>query len=178
MQLTIKYFAYGSNMHPLRMQLRVPSCRFVGLAQLQGYRLAFHKRSRDGSGKCNVHVSDNADDRVQGVVYEMDADEKVLLDRAEGLGQGYDATTLTVRSGKIEHRVFLYVADGSYIDDSLRPYTWYKALVVAGAHHHRLPPSYVKHIESVATVEDLDTDRAGQSFAILNGGPFRRVERS
>ncbi len=169
MQRTIKYFAYGSNMHPLRLRRRVPSCRVVGVARLDGYCLTFHKRGRDGSGKCNVHVSTNPGDQVEGVVYEMDGSDKVMLDRAEGLGQGYDEATLTVLSAGIEYRAFLYVADGRFIDDSLTPYTWYKALVVGGACHHGLSPQYVKKIERVKAVDDLDAERADRSFAILHG---------
>lgn len=33
------YFAYGSNLHPLRLQRRTPSARLAGLAVLEGHVL-------------------------------------------------------------------------------------------------------------------------------------------
>ena len=45
--------AYGSNLHPFRLaQRRIRSARPIGVVPMQGKRLAFHKKSGDGSGKC------------------------------------------------------------------------------------------------------------------------------
>jgi hypothetical protein len=46
-------------------------------------------------------------------------------------------------------------------DASLRPYHWYKALVIAGAREHGLPPSYRSRLELVVTVSDPNPTRAG-----------------
>jgi hypothetical protein len=45
-------------------------------------------------------------------------------------------------------------------DASLRPYHWYKALVIAGAREHGLPVSYRSRLELVVTVSDLKPARA------------------
>ena len=45
-------------------------------------------------------------------------------------------------------------------DASLRPYHWYKALVIAGAREHGLPPNYRSRLELVVTVSDPDPMRA------------------
>lgn len=65
------YFAYGSNMSSVRLKERAPSSRAVGVAQLPEYVLKFHKRSKDGSGKCNALFTGVATDVVFGVVFEM-----------------------------------------------------------------------------------------------------------
>jgi hypothetical protein len=83
---TILYFAYGSNMLSGRLRYRVPSCRFQTIAHLSEHRLRFHKRSNDGSPKCNAYFSGNPTDGVYGVVCELLLSEKAELDRAEGLG--------------------------------------------------------------------------------------------
>lgn len=44
--------AYGSNLHPLRLRKRVSTANLIGIVEMQGYQLAFHKRSTDESGKC------------------------------------------------------------------------------------------------------------------------------
>ena len=45
-------------------------------------------------------------------------------------------------------------------DPSLRPYHWYKALVIAGAREHGLPVGYRSRLELVVTVSDLKPARA------------------
>src|SRR5690606_34185064 len=85
-------FAYGSNMLSARLKQRCPSARALGVAQLSGYALRWHKSSTDGSGKCDV-VHDNAR-TVFGVVFEIDASELAALDQAEGRGHGYDRRDL------------------------------------------------------------------------------------
>ena len=55
----IYYFAYGSNCNQAIMEkkgviARTPSARPVGTSLLPGHRLTFHKRGRDGSGKCDA----------------------------------------------------------------------------------------------------------------------------
>ena len=120
----LNYFAYGSNMHPLRLQQRVPSCQALGLAQLSSYSLRFHKDGLDNSGKCNVWHTGKPTDQVIGVVYQILATEKPLLDQAEGLGWGgYCEKTVHLSVQGIEHPTFLYFADNAYINDELKPYS-------------------------------------------------------
>jgi hypothetical protein len=83
---TIHYFAYGSNMSTPRLRYRVPGCRFEFVARLPSYRLCFHKRSKDGSAKCNAFKTAEPTDAVIGCVYEIPTNEKPAFDRAEGLG--------------------------------------------------------------------------------------------
>ena len=71
MSATFLYFAYGSNMYAARLRYRVPSCRFRLSAQLLRHRLCFHKRSSDGSGKCNAFATAASKDTVFGVVYGL-----------------------------------------------------------------------------------------------------------
>ena len=162
----LKYLAYGSNMHPLRLRQRVPSCEPIGTAHLRGYRLHFHKNGRDGSGKCSITRTERMSDRIIGVVYEMHAAERHLLDKAEGLGAGYDLASLKVSCRGVLQQVFCYVADPAHVDETLRPYDWYKALVVGGAHAHRLPADYIRELNQVQAVADPNAARASLHFGI------------
>jgi hypothetical protein len=65
----IHYFAYGSNLHPVRLIERVPSANLVGVIGLSKHRLAFQKRSKDGSSKCNLFQTGSASDLVYGAIY-------------------------------------------------------------------------------------------------------------
>lgn len=118
------YFAYGSNMSTPRLTARVPSAHAVSVA-LPGHRFRFHKRSRDGSAKCDIAPGDALHDSVYGVVFELLAAQKPALDRAEGLGHGYAQKSVSVvdRNGGLRN-AFVYYA--TRIDPGVRPYHWYK----------------------------------------------------
>ncbi|HED12762.1 MAG TPA: gamma-glutamylcyclotransferase [Gammaproteobacteria bacterium] len=160
----MKYFAYGSNLHPARLRKRAPSAEVIGVVQLVGWHLRFHKRSKDGSGKCNIIRTDQPTNVVYGVVYEIDPMEKGALDRAEGLGYGYDESRLPIDGYK---DVFCYTA--SEVDDSLERYTWYQGYVIVGARYHGLPEAYVQGIEIVEGIQDPDEARHLTNMQILEG---------
>lgn len=147
------YFAYGSNMLTQRLQKRVSSAEPKSTAALYGYQLKWHKRSMDGSGKCDIVAS--RDSMVHGIVFEMDSTQLPLLDGAEGLGNGYHhlEVTVTLPDGNILESL-AYAADPSHIDPALKPYDWYHSLVLAGAIQHALPPGYVAMIHGIETVKD------------------------
>ncbi len=71
------------------LQSRVPTARAVTTARLPGHVLRFHKRSDDGSAKCNMVKTGRTEDEVYGVIFEIEGTEKALLDKAEGLCKGY-----------------------------------------------------------------------------------------
>jgi len=153
----MKYFAYGSNMCSSRINNRVPSCRFFDVGTLKGYVLRFNKRSKDGSGKCNVVPSQDEENEVIGVVFEIDPVEKHMLDRAEGLE--YHETSIEVVTSRGKVNAYMYVASPDCIDDLLCPYTWYKDFVIAGAKEHSLPEKYIQSIMETKAKSDPDKDR-------------------
>ncbi len=155
------YAAYGSNLHPLRLSLRLPKCRYEGTAAMTGRRLCFHKRSKDQSGKCNI-VS--GDDSIHVAVYELDEQEKAKLDQIEGVGSGYSVEAIEVPGFG---DCFTYVATASYIDDELRPYAWYKELVLVGCDALSLPIDYITKIQDVAAIDDPDRARHANNMKIV-----------
>ncbi|MGD2083419.1 MAG: gamma-glutamylcyclotransferase [Chromatiales bacterium] len=161
------YLAYGSNLHPVRLAERVPSARLVRTVVLDGYRLAFHKRGHDDSAKCDLVRTGDQADRAYGAVYRIDPVEKPLLDVCEGLGNGYrdPAMDLACEGGPI--RCFTYLAQAGHIDRRLRPFHWYKHLVLAGARYHGLPARYVERIRAVPSREDPDASRRGLHDGLL-----------
>jgi hypothetical protein len=52
------------------------------------------------------------------------------------------------------------------VDPSLLPFTWYKALVVAGAIEQALPADYVSRPESAPAKIGPDNARARQNFLL------------
>ncbi len=158
-------FAYGSNMSTRRLRARTPSARPIGIAQLAGHRLTWHMRGSDGSAKCDILETGRAEDLVWGVLYDIAASEKHLLDLAEGLGRAYAHKTVQVRSGTQSLDAGAYVAIDT--DASLLPYDWYLRFVLAGALEHRLPREYVDALSAVTVRVDPDRERRRRNLEIL-----------
>lgn len=128
--------------------------------------MKFRKRSNvDGSAKCDIVETSNENDTVWGVVFEIDPGEKPGLDRAEGLGNGYEekAVELTAPSGNRVHAFTYYATE---IDESLVPYTWYTEHVLTGARENRLPADYIASIEQVESIQDPDRERHARELSI------------
>lgn len=154
----LNYFAYGSNMSLARLRARVPSAEKIGSFILAGHSLRFHKRGRDGSGKCDAFVTNSAEDIIVGVLFTIDADEKAHLDRIEGLGCGYENKWVCVSDGGgLEYEAATYYA--SSVDGTLKPYSWYKHHVLVGARESGLPVDYIHAIERVEHLDDPDSSR-------------------
>lgn len=152
------HFAYGSNMSVKRMKKRVPGAKAQGTAFLAEHQLKFHKVGRDESAKCDALYTGEAGDVVHGVLYELSEEDKEKLDKAEGLGMGYEIKEVTVvdSQGK-EIQAFTYYA--TKIDETLFPYHWYKNHVVRGAEEAGLPQKYLTRLFRIVSREDPDAQR-------------------
>lgn len=153
------YAAYGSNLHPARLAARLPECRFLGTGEILDRNLCFHKRSIDGSAKCNIVTGYG---RVHVSVYDIGRHGKVLLGRIEG--PGYSETTIEVPGFG---DCLTYVASVSYVDSSIRPYSWYKELVLVGCEVLGFPDHYVAMIRDITAVEDADEKRHASNMRIV-----------
>lgn len=159
------YFSYGSNMSSRRLRYRVPSANFVTTASLYGHELRFHKRSMDGSAKCDAYETGDDTHRIIGVVFDITESEKPILDTYEGLGHSYDEKLIEVEteSGHIIEAVTYYAL---IIDPTLKPYHWYKQHVLRGAMEHGLSKDYTACILSVDSLNDPDSSRHAREMAI------------
>ncbi len=177
-------------MFAARLRCRVPSAQAIGAYRLMRHDLRFHKRSgKDDSAKCDAYATgdDDADDGsvVMGRLFRIAAGDAGKLDEAEGLGKGYERKTVCVMddAGKVED-AFTYCA--TRIDTCLRPYTWYKEHVLAGAREANFPDDYIDKIAAVAADKDPDREREWREMALhdrwrrLCAGRFgaRRTELS
>ena len=148
-QRVLYYFAYGSNLHPVRLGERVPSANLLGVSELGKYRLVFHKKGQDGSSKCNLVQTGGECDQVYGAIYQLEQKHKNALDRIEGKGYGYRDQQIMMQDQGQEYNCFTYFAQRSHIAEKLKPYHWYKQLVVLGPRYLHFPNSYVIAIESI-----------------------------
>jgi len=164
------YFAYGSNMFSKRLQAkkRCPSAKPMGMTELRGHALKWHKQSKDGSGKCDiVEATGDPQAFVLGVLYEIAPEEKDALDRAEGLGHGYEEIDIKVlRDGAL---LTAKAYRATNVDPALKPYIWYRSLVVAGAREHELSPDYITRLEAVPACDDPDRARHEENMRLIDG---------
>ena len=167
--MSIRYAAYGSNLHPVRLRARLPAAELLGTARLDGWSLEFHKRGRDGSGKCSVQPGGNG---VSLAVYALSRRELAALDAIEGVGMGYQRHVVKLPLYGACHT---YIAEASHVDDSLAPFDWYRELVVLGAEHHAFDTSYIDRLATVAAASDPDRDRHAEHWALIQRiDPARR----
>ncbi len=159
----MRYFAYGSNMFFPRLKQRARSALFLGTAHLSGYSLKWHKRSKDGSGKCSLAPAEHG--TVHGALFAIPTLEEQSLAGAEG--PGYQKITVQVETDAERLPAETFVAKPEHVDESLRPYTWYRDLVIAGAVQAELPAEYVLSLKQVQADDDPDSERdSRERFAL------------
>ncbi len=159
--MAIRYLAYGSNLHPLRLGERAPSARLIGTASVYGWSLTFSKLGQDGSGKCTIAEGGDA---FLGAVYEISREDKTRLDAIEGVGKGYLRHSISVAGfGDCT----TYVAATDYIDDALLPFCWYRDLVLAGAAVHSFEEQYLARIRLLETRTDANATRRKQNERLV-----------
>ena len=155
---TSLYAAYGSNLHPRRLRERIRSAKLRGTSFLHKYTLQFHKRGQDRSAKCGFS------DCGQGMhvaVYEVDNTDRKTLDAIEGVGKGYNLGEFSVPGfGKC----FTYVAAHTHIDELLRPFDWYREMVLLGCLEHAFPAPYCERIATLPVIEDPDPVRRAKNW--------------
>ena len=170
-----RYLAYGSNMWPRRIELRLGPCEVVGVASLDGYALRFHKRGGDGSGKCDAFHTASPADCLYGVVYSLTQAQRDSLHEFEG--PGYTSRDVSVRTQSGMLTAYVYVAKAGHVAAGLQPFSWYQSIVEAGARTHDLPAHYIESIATVCALPDPDPDRNSHHLAMLDrdilGGEYR-----
>ncbi len=169
------YFAYGSNMARTRLEQRVGRCHSVGHGWLGGFDLRFHKRGRDGSGKCDAFATGDSADVLHGVLYGLTVDQRETLHGIEGPDYAVLAVSVAHRDGSLG--AFLYVARPHVIESDLVPFDWYKAYVAAGAHEALLPGPYRARIAAQPSRVDPDRTRASANHGILRPTASRSGEQ-
>ncbi|MDX2135348.1 MAG: gamma-glutamylcyclotransferase family protein [Saprospiraceae bacterium] len=161
-------FCYGSNLPKRRLSNRIGQVMHLGNALLHGYSLGFNKKSKDGSGKANINFVDKSEDFVWGIVIQITEVQKEKLDRFEGKGKGYSEQEVEVilqNGTKIE--ALTYVADTDWLDSSLKPFDWYKALIIFGLMENQVPINYLMKIKNFECTPDTNIERSDENWSII-----------
>jgi len=166
--MSFLYYAYGSNMLPARLTARCPSAVVIATANAPSHGLEFTKRGlSDGSGKATLVRTVDRGLHIPGVLFEIARADLQNLDDAEGAGKGYDRhdqfeVVIAGTSERVQATTYLATKTEAH----LKPYDWYLALVLAGAHHHELDAAHTQRLREVEYVVDNDLTRQGRADAL------------
>lgn len=162
------YLAYGSNLHPQRLEARVGPVQLLGPVRLPGWSLRFNKRGGDGSAKANLHAAPGTRSVAFAAAYAMRLEQIGMLDVFEGCGRGYETFALTVLLHGEESVAFTYLAPSQWISSRLPPFDWYVDLIVSGARYHSFDQSYIEQIARQPARKDPDTARARTELSVMD----------
>ncbi|MEP1096956.1 MAG: gamma-glutamylcyclotransferase family protein [Cyclobacteriaceae bacterium] len=164
------FFSYGSNLLFERIQKRTPSVEVIKQFKIDQFELVFNKRSKDGSTKANIVQSDIASS-VYGTIKRIEKAEKKNLDRAEGLGYGYDLEYFETTLHDEIISVGYYIArEEKYLMEG-KPYDWYLDYVRFGALQNQFPKEYISMLNSVEGDVDKNGLRRKEHDLVLS--PYR-----
>lgn len=158
-----------------RLQKRCPSAKPIGIASVKNYKLVFHKKSADGSGKATLVKSDDVQSIVYGMLFELDECDKHKLDKIEGEGFGYrciDDFEVFISDSAKKLSVHTYLATSDYIDEKLKPYDWYMGYVIAGAKQNQFDEQYLARLENTKSIEDENVGRSEDNWNIIRAAGY------
>lgn len=147
----MRYFAYGSNLNPPQMAARCPGHAVVARAVLRDHRLTFPCASASWAGGV-ASVEPSAGDAVEGVLFELTAENEAALDRYEAVAEGVyrKATVRVVDDAGRTREALTYIANPQppgHHDPSPR----YMKAIIDGARAHGLSVDYVDTLRALPT---------------------------
>jgi gamma-glutamylcyclotransferase (GGCT)/AIG2-like uncharacterized protein YtfP len=149
------YFAYGSNMDEDLMKDRCDYAKFLSVAYLPGYRLAFSQYYEPLKGGV-ADVIESQKDKVWGKVYELPLEDLHRLDIHEGHPTDYKRTqhnVITPQGDSLYAWVYSVVnKEGDFIPPSKR----YMEFIKRGASNFGFPEDYLSFLESIRTANSDD----------------------
>lgn len=149
------YFAYGSNLHPVRLEKRLGKVEFRGIGKLRATDIQFNKTGGDGSGKATIVESDDPEKSIWGAIYGITEKQEKRLDKFEALGKGYHKITVEPEMPSGDSiSCITYQGMPEYVDEEAVPFGWYKKLVIVGAEYLNFPENYVRDLKRVESRTD------------------------
>lgn len=163
---SLLYLAYGSNLHPHRLRERIGQVELAGVVELPGWRLCFDKRGADGSAKANLRPVPGSKHVAWAAVYRVEPEQWPALDRFEGCGGGYETFRFDVNLHQHWRPALAYLTPSHWTTGTMRPFDWYRELILAGATHLHLPKDYIAAIADCPVVVDPDSARRRKRLAL------------
>jgi gamma-glutamylcyclotransferase len=151
------YFAYGSNMNPVRLSDGRLQAEGVTMGKriggrLDGWRLAFNKRAREPAGSGAGNILQISDAVVHGTLNALPAKGFEVLDRWEGVAGGhYERRIVPVMRADTGEAVEAIVYVALLTGEGLRPTRDYLSHLLAG--RDLLPADYWEWLRATPTFD-------------------------
>lgn len=125
-----------------QMARRCPDAEVIGAVRLDGCKLAF--AGSQGSGVATIRPAKGS--HVDGVLWEISAQDEANLDYYEGFPRLCGKKTVTVRDkAGNAHEVMAYTMNAPYRDRAAVPDVSYLYGIVAGCRQNHISPLPVYH---------------------------------
>ncbi len=168
------YFGYGANLKVERFKKYSMQVEPIGVAKLNGYKLAFNLACEfKGKGFAGLKKG-GATDEVWGTLVKISPLSLKMLDILEWAApfNFYERIQVEVQSGsdRIE-KVWVYVP--KYPQEGLEPSAGYLKMIIGEAKRLRFPESYITALEKVSSKSEFDLD---PGFQLSDPGHRRPME--
>lgn len=146
----VYYFAYGSNMNPIRMMRRGVEIRHKEAAILTNFKLVFNKVSgKIGMGYANIIPEQKSE--VEGILYEITEKELRLIDYHEGFPVHYRRELIEVENADGNLIIAnVYIANPKFTSRYLKPHEGYLQHLLVGA-YQTLSEEYFNKLLKIKT---------------------------
>jgi len=148
----MKYFAYGCNMNPEKMEDRNITFSHRTLAILKGYNLKFNKVASSNPKEGYANIVPYEKGIVEGALYDIQDSALSNLDRYEGYPNHYDKIRVKVLLdiGQ-EVEAITYIAKPDKIKEGLKPKKDYLKHLLSAC--DILSEPYCKRLKSYDTLD-------------------------
>lgn len=143
-------FCYGSNLDPEQLSRRCPGWDLSALtARLDGFQWGINKVADCGDGSGYAGVVPNPGSHCRGVVVHLNARDRAVLDRREGVAiDHYRHQTLSViEAAGDRFPVLVYVPSPDYVAAGLTAAPDYARRILSGAAHWELGSDWLQVLE-------------------------------
>jgi len=148
----MKYFAYGSNMDSQRMKEREVKYSKRELAIMIGHELFFNKQASRNPNEGYANLIPKEGTATEGILYEINDEDIVKLDKFEGYPNHYIKKTIKVKlKNGNEVDALVYLAQSDKTKNGLKPCKEYLNHLKQG--EDLLSEKYSNLLESFDTLE-------------------------
>ena len=138
--MSIRYFAYGSNMSPEQMARRCPGAQILDVASLNNWR--FHVNTRGSASIVGMRGA-----RLYGVLWSLQGWHIATLDQYEGVRwKNYLKRRVQVKTGDGSERSALVYVSLRHYPGRARP-NYLIGQILEPAHSFDFPADYLAEVE-------------------------------
>lgn len=159
------YFAYGSNMNPDQMHIRVGEfgkCVLLGSASLVNHALVFDVPDDHAPNAGYANVQKKKGSIVNGVLYELDNNSFAILDKYEHVPILYTRELIYIHHKKELKESYIYLGTKSNLRQNLHPTKRYLNRILLGKDF--LPKDYFENLSKLKTSPDQKFDCIKESI--------------